>query len=60
MLNVGLASIILFVSLIFRTADQILCPVLPVGTHFFWHILNGLVLALYLEAAIRDGGSQRQ
>jgi hypothetical protein len=54
-LNVSLASTILFMSLIFRTADQVLCSVLPIGTHFIWHILNGLVLALYLEAAIRYG-----
>jgi hypothetical protein len=59
-LNVSLASTMLFVSLIFRTADQILCSVLPTGTHFVWHILNGLVLALYLEAAIRYGGHKRQ
>jgi hypothetical protein len=58
-LDVGLASTILFVSLIFRTADQILCSALPTGTHFAWHILNGLVLALYLDAAIRYGGSRR-
>ena len=54
-LNVGLASAILFMSLIFRTADQILCSLVPIGTHFIWHLLNGLVLALYLEAAIRYG-----
>ncbi|MGE3875390.1 MAG: ceramidase domain-containing protein [Parvibaculaceae bacterium] len=58
-LNVSLASTILFVSLIFRTADQIVCPVLPIGTHFIWHILNGLVLALYLEAAIRYGAYRK-
>lgn len=57
-LNVSLASTILFVSLIFRTADQILCSMLPIGTHFVWHILNGLVLALYLEAAIRYGARE--
>ena len=48
-----LASNIFLVSLIFRTADQIVCPVLPIGTHFVWHLLNAVVLALYLEAAIR-------
>lgn len=48
-----LASSIFFVSLIFRTADQLVCPVIPAGTHFIWHLLNALVLALYLEAAIR-------
>jgi hypothetical protein len=55
-LNVSLASTVLFVSLIFRTADLLLCSILPIGTHFIWHILNGLVLALYLEAAIRYSG----
>ncbi|QIG50732.1 hypothetical protein G5V57_25165 [Nordella sp. HKS 07] len=55
LLNVGLASIILFLSLIFRTADIVLCSLVPIGTHFVWHILNGVVLALYLEAAIRYG-----
>jgi hypothetical protein len=54
-LNVSLASTILFVSLIFRTADLVVCSILPIGTHFIWHILNGVVLALYLEAAIRYG-----
>ena len=54
-LNLSLASTIFFVSLIFRTADQVLCSFLPIGTHFIWHILNGLVLALFLEAAIRYG-----
>ncbi|MGE0007654.1 MAG: ceramidase domain-containing protein [Parvibaculaceae bacterium] len=54
-LDISLASTALFVSLIFRTADQVVCPFVPVGTHFIWHMLNGLVLALYLEAAIRYG-----
>jgi hypothetical protein len=58
-LNISLASAVLFVSLIFRTTDEILCSVLPTGTHFLWHILNGLVLALYLEAAIRYGGRRK-
>jgi hypothetical protein len=54
-LNVSLASTVLFMSLIFRTADNVLCSLVPIGTHFVWHILNGVVLALYLEAAIRYG-----
>jgi hypothetical protein len=58
-LNVALASTVLFMSLIFRTADQVLCSLVPIGTHFIWHVLNGLVLALYLEAAIRYGGRRK-
>lgn len=31
-------------SLIFRTIDLEVCPLLHIGTHFLWHVLNGLVL----------------
>jgi hypothetical protein len=54
------ASSILFLSLIFRTGDQIVCPAVPFGTHFVWHLLNALVLALYLEAAIRFGAKRAE
>lgn len=40
---------ILIVSLIFRTLDQPLCDVVPLGTHFMWHILNGLMLGWMIE-----------
>jgi hypothetical protein len=53
------ASIVLLVSIVFRTIDLLVCPILPIGTHFVWHLLNGLVLALYLEAAIRFGAVKR-
>jgi hypothetical protein len=53
------ASIVLLVSIVFRTIDLLVCPILPIGTHFLWHLLNGLVLALYLEAAIRFGAARR-
>lgn len=58
-LNVGVATSVLFVSLIFRTGDRLLCSLVPIGTHFIWHMLNGLVLALYLEAAIRYGRQRK-
>jgi len=32
------------VSLALRTADLPLCAVLPLGTHFLWHLLNAVVL----------------
>jgi hypothetical protein len=49
------ASLVFALSLAFRTADQAICPVLPIGTHYIWHILNAVVLGLYLDAAIRFG-----
>jgi hypothetical protein len=41
------------VSLGFRMADGPLCAALPLGTHFGWHLLNGLVLGLVLTALAR-------
>lgn len=45
---------IFLVSLTLRTLDQPLCPAWPVGTHLFWHLLNGATLSTLLFAAIRD------
>jgi len=36
--------VIFSVSLLLRTVDPLVCPVLPVGTHFAWHLLNAVVL----------------
>lgn len=38
------------VSLTFRTADNALCEALPMGTHFLWHLCNGVVLYLCMHA----------
>jgi hypothetical protein len=53
------AGIIFAVSLTLRTLDQPLCATLPLGTHFLWHVLNALTLALLLAAALagRRGGA---
>jgi hypothetical protein len=48
-------------SLVFRTVDRTLCPYTiltaagGVGTHFIWHVLNGLLLYLLVRAAILYG-----
>lgn len=46
------AAFTLAVSLIFRSIDMAVCDVLPLGTHFIWHSLNGLALYLMLRAAM--------
>lgn len=38
------ASLVFLVSLTLRTIDQAVCPSFPYGTHFAWHLLNGVVL----------------
>ncbi|NNU79991.1 hypothetical protein HMH01_06010 [Halovulum dunhuangense] len=35
---------ILLASLFFRTIDEAVCSVFPLGTHFLWHTLNGIML----------------
>jgi hypothetical protein len=39
-------------ALFFRTIDNEVCPVLPIGTHFLWHILIGLVTYLAMRPLI--------
>lgn len=41
-----IATMIFLVSLLFRTIDIGVCPAIPFGTHFMWHLLNGIVLYL--------------
>ncbi len=39
-----LAAVILILSLTCRIADEPLCSLFPLGTHFLWHVLNAIVL----------------
>jgi hypothetical protein len=39
-------------ALFFRTIDNEVCPVLPIGTHFLWHLLIGLVTYLAMRSLI--------
>lgn len=44
---------LLALSLVFRSIDAAVCPGLPAGTHFLWHLLNGLMLGLMIAVLIR-------
>ncbi|TAK92352.1 MAG: alpha/beta fold hydrolase [Burkholderiaceae bacterium] len=46
------AALVFSFSLILRTIDRGICPVLPVGTHFLWHALNGVTLYLAMRALL--------
>jgi hypothetical protein len=37
-------------SLFFRSVDLQFCEIWPIGTHFLWHLLNGLLLYLCTRA----------
>lgn len=43
------------ISLGFRSLDLPLCAGWPLGTHFLWHLLNGLLLGWLMLALIRYG-----
>jgi hypothetical protein len=47
--GMALGAVILIVSLTFRTIDEPLCENIPLGTHFVWHILNGVMLGWMIE-----------
>lgn len=40
---------LLFLSITLRSLDMPLCDSWPVGTHFAWHLLNGLLLGWMIE-----------
>lgn len=45
------------VALVFRMLDHQICASLPGGTHFLWHLFNGLTILLVLLAAEKAGKS---
>jgi hypothetical protein len=47
--GLALGAAILVASLTFRSLDTTLCPSVPAGTHFMWHVLNGLMLGWMIE-----------
>lgn len=50
--RIAVAGGVFALSLVFRTIDRDICALVPVGTHFLWHLLNAFVLYLLLRAAI--------
>ena len=47
--GLAIGAALLTASLTFRTIDEPLCEALPLGTHFLWHILNGIMLGWMIE-----------
>jgi len=50
---------VFLLSLTARTFDRDLCGAFPLGTHFLWHSLNGLMIALLLQMLVRTGDFRR-
>jgi hypothetical protein len=43
------AAGLFLISLFFRTIDNAICDVIPLGAHYLWHVLNGVVLFLMAD-----------
>jgi hypothetical protein len=48
------AALVGVVSLFFRSVDNAVCEVFPVGTHFLWHSLNAVLLYMLMKQLIRN------
>ena len=44
---------LLSLSIIIRSLDEILCDAIPIGTHFMWHVLNGIMLGWMIHVYTR-------
>ncbi len=53
-----IGAAVLVASLAFRSLDMGLCDRLPIGTHFLWHLLNGLMLGWMIEVWRRHAGGE--
>ncbi len=51
-LSLLLGALVFCASLAFRTVDAAVCELLTIGTHFMWHLLNGVVLYLLVRALV--------
>lgn len=47
-----IAATTFLLALVFRTIDQAVCATFPCGTHFLWHLLNGVVVFLVIQSII--------
>lgn len=57
--GLAIGATILVVSLTFRTLDMPVCEAVPLGTHFMWHILNGVMLGWMIEVYRRHALATR-
>lgn len=52
-----LAALLFSLSVALRTIDELACDLLPLGTHFVWHLLNGMVLYLAVRGLAMNTGA---
>ncbi|MCP5143878.1 MAG: ceramidase domain-containing protein [Gammaproteobacteria bacterium] len=45
-------GVLFAIAVTFRSIDMAVCPAWPLGTHFLWHLTNGVVLYCAMKALI--------
>ncbi len=53
--NFAIAAAVFLLSVFFRSTDMESCATFPIGTHFMWHVLNGIVIYYVLRGIILAG-----
>lgn len=53
-----IAAGVFLLSLTFRTLDQAICSDFSTGTHFLWHLFNGVLLYLSARGLILNGSNR--
>ncbi len=48
-----IGAALLCLSITIRSLDEILCDMIPIGTHFVWHMLNGVMLGWMIHVYTR-------
>jgi len=51
------AAAVFLLSFSARTLDAEICPILPIGSHFMWHLLNATLLYVLMRVAILHSAS---
>jgi len=58
-----IGTALLGASLVFRSLDELICASLPLGSHFVWHLLNGVMLGwmidVYRRHMVASGAAER-
>lgn len=52
-----IATLVFFMALVFRSMDELVCPLIPFGTHCLWHVFNGGLLYVVMKVTIESNRS---
>ncbi|MEL7114509.1 MAG: ceramidase domain-containing protein [Pseudomonadota bacterium] len=48
-IGLALGATLLCISIAIRSLDELICASVPIGSHFIWHVLNGVMLGWMIE-----------